>query len=268
MHSSVGRGASFWLLPLFSLLSSPVPAVEWSIGLGTTVSPAYPGAEQWRVLPAPTFSLSYNGLSVQTRGPGVVFDLVPSQRLSAGPIFRYSGGRGDDFLQDDLEDLPEIPASVESGVSMSSGLPLFLLSDRFVGIATFGVDWVASFPGGYDGSTLTLSSGYIVPFNDHWTFIGSVGLGYQSADYADQWFSVSELEANNSGLDAFSAREGWNDRQLSLIASYRFNDTWSMALVGVNSRYLADAARSPITRLSDSRDRYLVAWGVSYQSEW
>ncbi|MCH8532846.1 MAG: MipA/OmpV family protein [Saccharospirillum sp.] len=268
MHSSTSSRASFCYLLLSSLLSSPVAAVEWSIGAGATVSPAYPGAEQWRVLPAPTFSLSYEGLSVQTRGPGLVFDLVPSQRFSAGPLIRYSGGRDDDFLRGDLDALARIPASAEAGLSLSSGVPLFLISDRLVGIATLGLDWVASLPGGYDGYTLTLGGGYILPMTDSWTLIGSLGVTYQDADYADQWFSVSDVEASSGPLEAFSAREGWNDRQISLVASYRFDEAWSMALVGVNSRYQADAARSPVTRLSDSLDRYLIAFGLSYRSNW
>lgn len=265
--SSMLRISGWWLL-LLCLSPWAAGSGTWSIGLGTTLSPQYPGAEQWRVLPAPTFSLSYEGLSVQTRGPGLLFDLVPSQRFSAGPLVRYSGGRGDEFLKGELSELDRIPASVEAGLSLSTGAPLFLISDRLAGIATLGLEWVASLSGGYSGSTLTLSGGYIWPVTDQWTLISSLGVAYQDDDYAEQWFSISEVEANNSSISAFSATGGWNDRQASLVASYRFNENWSTALVGVNSRYLGDAATSPVTRLSGSRDRYLFAWGVSYQSRW
>ncbi|MHA7880789.1 MAG: MipA/OmpV family protein [Saccharospirillum sp.] len=268
MRSAVKKSSQLWFGLLLCTLGLVTDAQEWSIGFGATASPEFPGAERWRVLPAPTFRLEYQGLSVQTRGPGVVFDLVPSSRLSLGPLVRYSGGRDDDFLRGELEPLQSIPASVEAGLSLGTGVPLFLISDQLKGVLTLGLDWQTSLPGGYDGQSVSASVGYVLPVTDRWTVISALGAVYQSERYAQQWFSVTPEQADDSALSPFEAGAGWNDGQLSLIQSYRFNDAWSMALVSVYSRYLADAASSPVTQLSESRDRFLLAWGVSYQSRW
>lgn len=240
-------------------------AVELSVGVGVAAFPDAPGSEDWRVLPAPSFQLDVNGYQVRTQGPGLAFDLVPSNRLSLGPVVRYSGGRSDEDVAATNDNLPTVPASVETGLTMGSGIPWRVIGVPLPGIAVAQVGAFTTLAGGHEGPFASASIGWVVPVTDRWSVITNLGGRYFSDAYADRFFSLDTEAAEATGLDPFEAEAGWQDVSVSMINSYRWAPRWSVFTLVSLSRYQGDAAESPITRALDNRDRYTGVIGINYQ---
>lgn len=247
---------SLWC-SLMLLVFSNVNAADLSVGLGVALLPPV-GDEDWRVFPAPSFRYQANGYSVASQGPGIGSDLVPSRLLNLGPLVRYSGGR-------DEPNLPDIPASAEIGLAAGSGIPWKVIGVPLPGVLTAGGDIVSTWPGGHESPKGKLSLGWVLPTTDQLTLISSVGVSYFGDDYADRFFSLNASEASRAGVDAFDADAGWQDLSLSLVTVYRFKPRWSAVTVLSHSRYIGDAADSPVTELLDNRDRQALVFSLSYQ---
>jgi len=248
-----------------TVVGRPASAVELSVGLGVAASPEAPGREEWSALPAPSFQLDINGYRLQTRGPGLSADLVPSDRLSLGPVVRYSGGRSDDDLGEQGEGLPTVPASVETGLSIGSGIPWRVVGVPLPGVALAQVDVFTTLPGGHESPYATVSAGWVASVTDRWSVVGTLGASYYSSDYSDRFFSLDEAAAQTTGLEAYDADSGWQDLSLTLVSNLQWTSRWSLFALASVSRYQGDAARSAITRQLEARDRFLGVLGVSYQ---
>ncbi|GGX57872.1 hypothetical protein GCM10007392_26930 [Saccharospirillum salsuginis] len=217
------------------------------------------------MLPAPSFQLDINGYRLQTRGPGFAADLVPSNRLSLGPVVRYSGGRSEDDLGEKGKGLPTVPASVETGLSVGSGIPWRVVGVPLPGVALAQLDVFTTLPGGHESPYATASGGWVTSVTDRWSLIGTLGASYYSAEYSDRFFSLDDATAQATGLEAYDADAGWQDLSLTLVSNLRWTPRWSLFTLVSVSRYQGDAARSPIIRQLDARNRYLGVLGVSYQ---
>lgn len=239
------------------LMTRSAFATELSVGLGAAAMPPA-GDDDWRVFPAPSFRFQSAGYSVSTQGPGIGSDLVPSRLVSFGPFARYSGGRDED-------DLPDIPASAEVGLSLGSGIPWRVIGVPVPGILTAGTDVSTTWPGGHESPAGQVSLGWVLPATERWTLISNLGLSYFGERYAERFFSLNEAEASRAGVSAFDAEPGWQDLSLGVVSVFEIRPRWSTVVVVSRSRYLGDAADSPVTDLLDNRDRTALVLGFSYQ---
>ncbi|MFG1495359.1 MipA/OmpV family protein [Saccharospirillum sp. HFRX-1] len=242
---------------LWVVMVGSVQGADLSVGLGVAVLPPV-SDDDWQVFPAPSFRYEANGYSVASQGPGIGADLVPSPLLSMGPLVRYSGGR-------DENDLPDIPASAEIGLSASTGLPWKVIGVPLPGIATVGSEVVTTWPGGHESPYGKFSLGWVWPATDKLTLISSASASYFSDSYADRFFSLNSSEASRAGVEPYDADAGWQDLGLTLVTAYRFKPRWSAVTVLSHSHYIGDAADSSVTERLDDRDRQALVFSISYQ---
>lgn len=244
------------------LLVSPGMADnEFSLGLGVTAGEQAYG-QGWRALPAPSFSVEYEGLRLATRGPGLAADLVPSRALNLGPLVRYSGGRESDELPAEYRLQPDIPASAEVGISIGSGIPWQVIGVPLPGVLTVSADWITTLPGGHETQVLAPSVGWVSPVTTDLTLIGSLGSQWGTDAHMDTFFGVEATP--ETGVEKYRPGAGLKALSLSLIASYQHTERWSTLWLTSVSQYQGDAAQSPLVRETDALNRVLLVWGVSY----
>lgn len=234
---------------------------RFSLGLGVTASEQAFG-QGWRALPAPSFSVEYEGYRLATRGPGLAADLVPSQLLDLGPLVRYSGGRESLELPEQYWQQPDIPASAEVGISIGSGVPWQVIGVPLPGVLTASADLITSLPGGHETSVFAPSLGWVGSVTPRLTLIGSLGSQWGTDAHMDTFFGVEATP--ETGVAAYRASAGLKDLNLSLIASYQHTERWSTIWLTSISQYQGDAARSPLVRDTGALDRVFLVWGVSY----
>jgi outer membrane scaffolding protein for murein synthesis (MipA/OmpV family) len=259
----VFKGSMPLVFSAFLGFSAPGQAEnEFSLGIGIAANEQAFG-QGWRALPAPSFSLKYEGFSLRTRGPGLAADLVPSRALSLGPLVRYAGGRSSDELPAAYAGQADIPASAEVGLSLGSGIPWRVMGVPLPGILTAGVDLVTTLPGGHETATLAPSLGWVNPVTDRMTLIGSLGSQWGTEANMSTFFGVSADPGTN--VQAYQPKSGLRELSLSLIAAYQHTDRWSTIWLISASRYQGDAARSPLVQETDSLHRFFAVWGLSYR---
>lgn len=233
----------------------------FSLGLGVTASEQAFG-QGWRALPAPSFSVEYEGYRLATRGPGLAADLVPSQLLSLGPLVRYSGGRESRDLPEQYRQQPDIPASAEVGISIGSGIPWQVIGVPLPGVLTASADLVTGLPGGHETGVFAPSLGWVSSVTPRLTLIGSLGSQWGTDAHMDTFFGVEATP--ETGVGAYRARAGLKDLSLSLIASYQHTERWSSIWLTSISQYQGDAARSLLVRDTGALNRVFLVWGISY----
>lgn len=233
----------------------------FSLGLGVTASEQAFG-QGWRALPAPSFSVDYEGYRLATRGPGLVADLVPSQRLNLGPLVRYSGDRNSRDLPEPYWHQPDIPASVEVGLSTGSGIPWQVIGMPLPGVLTVSADLVTTLPGGHETETFAPSLGWVSAITPRLTLIGALGSQWGTRAHMETFFGVEATP--DTDVDGYQPGAGLKDLSLSLIASYQHTERWSTIWLGSLSQYQGAAARSPLVRDTGVLNRVFLVWGVSY----
>ncbi|WP_028669595.1 MipA/OmpV family protein [Saccharospirillum impatiens] len=234
---------------------------KFSLGLGVTASEQSLG-QGWRALPAPSFSIEYEGYRLATRGPGLAADLVPSRALTLGPLVRYSGGRESRELPGSYRQQPDIPASAEVGLSIGSGVPWQVIGVPLPGVFTLSADLVTTFPGGHETGVFAPSVGWVSSVTPQLTLIGALGSQWGTEAHMGTFFGVQATP--DTGVSAYQPAAGLKDLSLSLIASYQHTQRWSTIWLASVSQYQGDAARSPLVRDTGALNRVFLVWGVSY----
>lgn len=249
------------ILGCFGLSGLSLADNTFSLGLGVAAS-EQPYGQGWRALPAPSFSVEYEGYRLATRGPGLAADLVPSRALSLGPLVRYSGGRESDELPAKYQQQADIPASAEVGISIGSGIPWRVVGVPLPGVLTASADLVTTLPGGHETVVLAPSVGWVGPVTEKLTLIGSLGSQWGSEAHMTTFFGVEATP--DTGVDAYQPDAGLKNLSLSLIASYQHTERWSTIWLTSINQYQGGAADSPLVRDTGASNRVFLVWGVSY----
>jgi len=216
----------------------------WDINLavGAAMQPTFRGSDRYRATPVPlviirwrdTVSLGQDGLSLYWHddnfriGGGISYDGGRLDHESSGIL-----NSGDNRLKG----LGDVDASVglRGFVSYKMG-PVYLDTSltKYLGSQNKGVvlNFGASAP-------LALSKQFIV--RPH------IGMTWADDNYMRTFFGVSSLQASQSIFPQFNAGAGLEDIDGGLTVVYRVNDHWFLGADASATRYLDQAARSPIT---------------------
>lgn len=100
--------------------------------------------------------------------------------------------------------------------------------------------------GGTDGTLADLSLGYRFRPSRQLMLMPSVSLTWANGKHMQRYFGINEQQAARSGLPRFDADSGIKDVSASLNVIYSLNHHWHLSVAGGLSRYLGDAADSPI----------------------
>ena len=93
------------------------------------------------------------------------------------------------------------------------------------------------------------------------TLTPGIGVQYSSENYNDYYYGVSKAESRRSGLNSYSADDGW-DPYLELTASYNFLGDWNVYGTGRYTRLSDEVKESPMVDKSWSG---IFSVGVTYK---
>jgi MipA family protein len=95
--------------------------------------------------------------------------------------------------------------------------------------------------------------------------VAFVGSTRADDDYMNSYFSIDAANAAASGLDQFNADEGFKDVSFGGAVSYRFLESWSVAVLGTYARLLNDAKDSPIVDDVGDENQFFGGALINYQ---
>ncbi|MGD8250773.1 MAG: MipA/OmpV family protein, partial [Desulfobacterales bacterium] len=111
-HLSAGAVVLVFLL----IASSPVSAMEASIGLGAGFGPDYEGSDDYNALPAWQGAVRWDsGQNVQLFGPILKANLLPTQHWELGPMLQYIPER-DNVDNNAVDKLKTVDDSLMMGI--------------------------------------------------------------------------------------------------------------------------------------------------------
>lgn len=202
------------------------------IGAGVGLVPVYEGADDYKFLAVPAFDLRYGEFYLNFRD-GIGVDLINVERFEAGMGATYVRGRR-------AKDSPEGVGKVKNAIG-GRGFARYFFTENLS--LTTGV--THSF-GGTDGTLADLSLGYRFRPSKQIMLQPSVSLTWADGKHMRRYFGINEQQAARSGLPTFEADSGIKDVSASLGVIYSLSRHWHVSVAGGLTRYLGDAADSPI----------------------
>ena len=217
------------------------------LGGGALARPAYEGSDEYVVLPWPLVQLHYLSL------PGLfTYGNRGDQGLQLAPSFRYVPERSDDDY-DELDGLDDVDGAVEIGGTIA------YRHEAFRGFVALRRGF-----GGHDGLVGELGADVILQPAARLSFTFGPRLNFASAEYMDEYFSVSDEEAARSDFSAFDADGGLKGVEVEAEARYALTPSWSLVGSAGYERLVGDAADSPITE-EGSENQFSAGLGVTYR---
>lgn len=218
-------------------------------------NPKWDGAGTMSAFAYPTLSFRKAGEQPKFSSPddGIGFGVVDSAKFTAGPVFRYLGGRYDGSDKD-LRGIHDSRWTVESGLFADAWLTPnlraraeirrgFRAKDGFA--ANLGLDLVNSF--------------------SSWTVALGPRLAFADGSYMRNHFGVTARDAFlNPRVTEYRAKSGLKSVGAYASATYQFNEAWAATLHGGYDRLVRSAAKSPITAKLGSRDQVTIGLTISY----
>lgn len=236
------------------LLSTlPFSAVaQWSAGVAVLV-PGSPyegvGAE---VQPIPI--IAYEGERLTWRGPSLQYKLSGIERNEAGWQIGIdlAPNELDTDESDALDGIEDRKFSILAGISYS--LPVTYGSYQFTAQTDIS--------GKHDGQRLTANFERILFSHPQrkWAVTGGVEVEYLSDNYADYYFGVSTIEANQSTYSVYNV-DSIIQPAVTLGGYYLFNQQWRFVASARLQGLASDIENSPIVDRSTSVDGFV---GITY----
>jgi outer membrane scaffolding protein for murein synthesis (MipA/OmpV family) len=263
------RGVLNWTPGNFAL-------TEGRFGLGVGYGPDYLGSDDYRAIPLPNFAFTLGTLEIQNNLLGVEINVRPGfpaprtgrATVAYGPILRYDFGRNDIDTVDDpvvaltepVDATPQVGGFIEATIPLGGGgegrggAPALLTSRLSVLYATSS----------YNGTVAQASVGVVRPMGS-WTLGGGVAATVADGNYTGAYFGVSAADAAATGLPAYSAGGGLLDVGVSLFASYRISESWSVDGLAGYTVLLGDAADSPLVEDRGQAGQAFAGLGLTWR---
>ncbi|WP_430514114.1 MipA/OmpV family protein [Pannonibacter phragmitetus] len=219
------------------------------LGVGALVKPRYDGADSYLVSPVPLIFVSRFYLPIL----GQVADGQARTGIYFYPSFNFIGERKP-------SDAAELNGTRKVNWALEAGLGAGFQGEAF---RVFG-ELRQGF-NGHTGQTGQIGADLIMKPMPKLELSAGPRLGFASSDYMDTYFSVSQSEAQASGLNQFRASGGFKSIGVASRASYDLTEQVKLHVEGSYDRLIGDAARSPIVRNRGSRNQYAIGTGVTYR---
>jgi outer membrane scaffolding protein for murein synthesis (MipA/OmpV family) len=186
---------------------------------------------------------------------------MPYQGFELGPMLAYRPGRKH-VENHDVNRLPNIDNAAEAGGFTRYWLPLGLPGRQVVGLDLSGAADVSN---AYNGWWIQPGLDYKTGLSETVGFSARVFSDYASANYMDEFFSISSGQSARSGLRQSDADASWKDVGLSLGINWQFASNWFTGAVANYERLIGDAADSPVARSAGSKNQAAAGVYVGYK---
>jgi outer membrane scaffolding protein for murein synthesis (MipA/OmpV family) len=100
--------------------------------------------------------------------------------------------------------------------------------------------------------------------SENWLLNAFVSSTWADEDYMSSYFGIDAADAARSGLDEFSADEGFKDVSVGGGISYRLFERVSVSVVGLYTRLIDDAADSPVVDDVGNENQFFGGALVNY----
>ncbi|WP_271201682.1 MipA/OmpV family protein [Methylopila turkensis] len=214
------------------------------VAAGAGFAPEYEGADSYEVVPFAIANVKWRGVELQLRGPQARIDVLADSPWDVGPIVGYRGKRDDD-VSGPVRRLDEVDAAIEAG-----GFIGYRFGGRADGQGEIGVEasFLQDVSNAHDGFTITAGVSYAALRWGPLYANVDAETTYASEDFSRAYFGVTRSGSAASGLRAYRPDAGFKDVSAGLTVGYQFNERWgALARAGV-TRYVGDAADSPVVK--------------------
>jgi outer membrane scaffolding protein for murein synthesis (MipA/OmpV family) len=238
-------------------------AADVSLGAGAGLAPDYEGSDDYTIRPLwslrvgniyhPATFVALDGLTLRS-------NLLPHPSFRLGPALQYVPGRARRTVDDDrVKRMQNVSGAIMPG--LVAGYDLNLAQDSTLFVEGFGRQAV----GTDNGFLGTLSGGWRGRVAPQLRLRASLATTWASEDYMDEYFGVSDRNADRAGLDRFNADSGFKDVTVGAALTYEITAAWSATVLGSYARLLGDAKDSPITDDRGSANQYFGGVTVGYR---
>jgi outer membrane protein len=250
------------LVAIGGLLAIAVPAhaIDLTVGLGAAFAPDYEGSDDYEL--GPTWFLRASPLLgsetfVEIRGTRLSSNLIASPHWRAGLAGNYRFDY-DDVDERDVRRLRNPESALLLGPTLG-----YDFDARAAHELVLEVDALYDVANG-NGGTITPRLRGRMPLAP--SLIGDLRLSttWGSNDFMENWFDVTNNDANRTGLNQFNADEGFKDVTVAGSIVYQFTANWSVTGTASYSLLVGDAADSPIVDDRGDENQFLVGALVNY----
>jgi MipA family protein len=220
----------------------PGQGINFTLGAGAGAAPDYEGSEDYQAVPFWTLragNLYHPETYVQVIGARLFSNFLPDDHWRLGIAGQFIRERND-VENNQVDELKSVDPSVMLG-----------LIGGYDFLAGLGADLMLEVEGRQDvandnGFLGTIRGRYGRRLTERWRIDTLVGTTWASEDYMSSYFSIDAGDAARSGLDQFSADEGFKEAAFGGSLSYRFLERWSASVTGLYTRLIEDAEESPV----------------------
>ena len=115
-----------------------------------------------------------------------------------------------------------------------------------------------------NGFLATVRGAYNGRLSESWLYNAFVSSTWADEDYMSSYFGIDAADAARSGLDQYSADEGFKDISFGGGISYRLFERLSISALASYTRLINDAADSPIVDDVGDENQFLAGALVNY----
>jgi outer membrane protein len=232
-----------------------------TLGAGAGAAPDYEGSDDYELVPLWNLrvaNLYHPKTFVQLLGPRLRSNFLPSEHWRLGLAGQFIKERND-VENNQVDDLKSIDPSVMLGVV--AGYDFLADPQQDLALEVEARQDVAN----DNGALVTVRGVYGGRLSDSWALNGSVGSTWASEDYMSSYFSIDAADAARSGLDQYSADEGFKDVSVGAALTYRLFERWSISALGSYTRLIDDAADSPVVDDVGNENQFFAGALVNYR---
>ena len=239
----------------------PGQGVSFTLGAGAGAAPDYEGSDDYELVPLWNLraaNLYHPKTFVQVVGPRLRSNFLPSDHWRLGLAGQFIKER-DDVDNDQVDDLEKVDPSVMLGAV--GGYDFLADPQQDLVLEVEARQDVAN----DNGFLATVRGIYGGRLTESWRFDASVGSTWASEDYMSSYFGIDAADAARSGLDQFSADEGFKDVSFGGALTYRLFERWSVSGLASYTRLLGDAADSPVVDDVGNENQFFAGALVNYR---
>jgi MipA family protein len=240
--------------------AGPGAGVNFTVGAGAGAAPDYEGSDDYQFVPLWNLragNLYHPKTYVQVIGPRLRSNFLPSDHWRLGLAGQFIRER-DDVENNQVDDLEKVDPSVMLGAI--GGYDFFADPRQDLALELEARQDVAN----DNGFLATVRGVYNGRLSESWLLNGFVSSTWADEDYMSSYFGIDAADAARSGLDEFSADEGFKDVTFGGGVSYRLFDRWSVSAIATYARLIDDAADSPVVDDVGNENQFFAGALVNY----
>ena len=241
--------------------TGPGAGMNFTLGAGAGAAPDYEGSDDYELVPLWNLrvaNLYHPKTFVQVIGPRLRSNFLPSDHWRLGLAGQFIKER-DDVENDQVDDLEKVDSSLMLGIV--GGYDFLADPQQDLALEVEARQDVAN----DNGFLATVRGIYGSRLTERWRFDGSVGSTWASEDYMSSYFGIDAADAARSGLDQFSADEGFKDISVAGALTYRLFERWSVSALANYTRLIEDAEDSPVVDDAGDENQFFAGALVNYR---